>query len=207
MLRVHILTRWGAVKLADVTHEQIAGWIAELRCSGLSASTVRQIHRVFSLVLALAVRDGRLARNPAEGVPLPRATRGEQVFLTHDQLDALADAAGRERLVIFFLGYTGVRYGEMVALRVRNLDLIKRRALIAKAVADVNGRAVFDTPKNHQRRAVRCHGSSPTSWPSTSRARAPTTTCSPRSRAACCTCATFVATASTRPYAPLPSTV
>jgi hypothetical protein len=68
MLRVHILTRWGAVKLADITHEQIAGWIAELRCSGLSASTVRQIHRVFSLVLALAVRDGRLARNPADGV-------------------------------------------------------------------------------------------------------------------------------------------
>jgi hypothetical protein len=28
----------------------------------------------------------------------------------------------------------------------RNLDLIKRRALIAEAVADVNGRAVFDTP-------------------------------------------------------------
>jgi hypothetical protein len=58
MLRVHILTRWGAVKLADVTREQIAGWIAELRCSGLSASTVRQIHRVFSLVLALACVTG-----------------------------------------------------------------------------------------------------------------------------------------------------
>src|SRR5438046_3450894 len=79
---------------------------------------------------------------------------GKQIFLTHSQLDALADAAGRERLVILFLGYTGVRYGEMAALRVRNLDLIKRRALIAEAVADVSGRAVFDTPKNHQRRAV-----------------------------------------------------
>jgi integrase len=153
-LRVDVLPRWGNVRLADITHEQIAGWIAELRGSGLSASTVRQIHRVFSLVLALAVRDGRLARNPADGVPLPRARRGEQVFLTHDQLDALADAAGRERLVILFLGYTGVRYGEMAALRVRNLDLIKRRALIADAVADVNGLAIFDMPKNHQRRAV-----------------------------------------------------
>jgi len=56
--------------------------------------------------------------------------------------------------VILFLGYTGVRYGEMAALRVRNLDLIKRRALIADAVADVNGLAIFDMPKNHQRRAV-----------------------------------------------------
>jgi integrase len=47
---------------------------------------------------------------------------GKQIFLTHSQLDALADAAGRERLVILFLGYTGVRYGEMAALRMRNLE-------------------------------------------------------------------------------------
>jgi integrase len=46
-----------------------------------------------------------------------------------------------------------VRYGEMAALRVRNLNL-RRRALIAEAVADVNGHAVFGTPKNHQRRQV-----------------------------------------------------
>ncbi len=109
---------------------------------------------MLSLVLALAVRDGRLARNPAVGVPLPRAVRGEQVFLTHAQVEELANAAGRDRLAILFLAYTGVRYGEMAALRLRNLDLLRRRALIAEAVSDVNGRAVFDTPKTHQRSAV-----------------------------------------------------
>jgi hypothetical protein len=57
-----------------------------------------------SLILALAVRDGRLARNPAVGVPLPRTVRGEQVFLTHEQVDQLAEAAGRDRLAILFLG-------------------------------------------------------------------------------------------------------
>jgi integrase len=154
VLRNHVVPRWGDVKLADITHEQVAAWIADVRGCGLSASTVRQIHRVLSLLLALAVRDGRLARNPADGVPLPRAACSDQVFLTHRQLDDLADAAGRDRVVILFLGYTGVRYGEMAALRVRNLDLLKRRALIAEAVADVNGRATFDTPKNHQRRTV-----------------------------------------------------
>jgi integrase len=80
--------------------------------------------------------------------------KGEQLLLTHPQLESFADAAGRDRLVILFLGYTGVRYGEMAALRVHNLDLLRRRALIAEAVADVNGRAGFDTPKNHQRRTV-----------------------------------------------------
>jgi integrase len=154
LLRVHILPEWGSVRLGDITHQGIAAWVARLNASHLSASSVRQAHRVVSLVLALAVRDGRLARNPAVGVPLPRAVRGEQVFLTHDQVDQLADAAGRDRLAIFFLAYTGVRYGEMAALRVRNLNLLRRRALITESVVDVNGHAVFGTPKNHQRRQV-----------------------------------------------------
>ncbi len=42
----------------------------------------------------------------------------------------------------------------MAALRVHNLDLLRRRALIAEAVTDVNGRAVFDTPKKRLRRTV-----------------------------------------------------
>jgi Site-specific recombinase XerD len=37
---------------------------------------------------------------------------------------------------------------------VRSLDLLRRRASITEAVADVNGHAVFGTPKNHQRRSV-----------------------------------------------------
>jgi integrase len=76
------------------------------------------------------------------------------VFLTYEQIDQLAEAAGRDRLVILFLAYTGVRYGEMAALRVRHLNLLRRRALISEAVADVNGHAVFGTPKTHQRRQV-----------------------------------------------------
>ncbi len=153
-LRTHVLPVWGPVRLADVTYQGVASWVADLYRSGLSAATVRQAHRVLSLVLTFAVRDGRLARNPATGVPLPRAARKEQVFLTHEQVDGLAAAAGRDRLVIYFLAYTGVRYGEMAALRVRNLNLLRRRALITEAVADVNGHAVFGTPKTHQRRQV-----------------------------------------------------
>jgi integrase len=199
MLRTHVLPRWGDAKLADVTHEQVAAWIAELRSTGLSASTVRQAHRVLSLVLALAVRDGRLARNPADGVPLPRPARGEQVFLTHGQLEALADAAGRDRLAVLFLGYTGVRYGEMAALRVRNLDLLRRRALIAEAVADVNGRAVFDTPKNHQRRTVPVPRFLLDELAAHVAGKGPDAYVFAADRGACCIYATSGARASTRP--------
>jgi integrase len=154
LLRVNILPRWNSITLADVTHEGIAAWVGELSRSGLSASTVRQAHRVLSLVFSLAVRDGRLARNPADHVPLPRAAKRERVFLTMDQVDELADAAGDYRVAILFLAYSGVRFGELSALRVRRLDLLRRRAEIAEAVAEVHGRATFSSPKSHQVRSV-----------------------------------------------------
>jgi integrase len=153
-LRSRILPEWGSVRLGDVTYHGVADWVARLTRCGLSGASVQHHHRVLSLLLASAVRDGRLARNPAIGVPLPRRARGQQVFLTHEQIDRLAEAAGRDRLAILFLAYTGVRYGEMAALRVCNLNLLRRRALITEAVADVNGHAVFGTPKTHQRRQV-----------------------------------------------------
>jgi integrase len=154
LLRVNVLPRWGEIRLADVTHEGVAAWIADLTASGLSAATVRQAHRVLSLTFSLAVRDGRLARNPADHIPLPRAAKHEKVFLTVDQVEQLADAAGEYRLVILFLAYTGLRFGELSALRVRRLDLMRGRTEIVEAVAEVGGRAVFSTPKSHQVRSV-----------------------------------------------------
>jgi len=125
----------GAVQLSDVTHEGVAAWVSELSDSGLAPATVRQAHRVMSLILSLAIRDGRLARRPADRVPLPRARKAERVFLTTDQVDQLADAAGGYRTTILFLAYTGVRFGELSALRVRYLDLLRRRDEIVAAVA------------------------------------------------------------------------
>jgi integrase len=135
----HVLPAWGDTRLAGVTHEGVASWVAGLEARGLSASSIRQTHRVFALLLGLAVRDGRLARNPAAGVPLPRAVRAEQVYLTYAQVDGLANAAGEYRLAVLFLAYTGLRFGEMAALRVRNLDLLRRRANITQSVAEVRG--------------------------------------------------------------------
>jgi integrase len=70
--------------------------------------------------------------------------------LTHGEVEALADAAGKFRPVILFLAYTGVRFGEMAALRLGQLDLLRRRATLSEAVAEVAGRMVFSTPKTHQ---------------------------------------------------------
>lgn len=153
LLRTHILPAWGEVQLAAITHEQVAAWVAKLG-GEMSASWTRQAHGVLSQMLSLAVRDGRLARNPAHEVPLPRPARPDKRYLSHEDVETLATASGEYRVVILFLAYTGLRYGEMAALRVRKLDLLRRRATISEAVAEVGGLAVFSTPKTHQVRIV-----------------------------------------------------
>src|SRR5450432_4358634 len=58
------------------------------------------------------------------------------------------------RLVVLFLAYTGVRFGEMAALRVRRIDLLRRRAMIAESVTLVRSEQIWGTPKGHERREV-----------------------------------------------------
>jgi integrase len=93
-------------------------------------------------------------RNPAAGVPLPRAKAKPKCFLSHGELARLADECGDYSPLINSLGYTGLRWGEAVALQVENLDLLRRRIRVTRAMAEVRGKAVIGTPKDHERRDV-----------------------------------------------------
>lgn len=154
LLRCQVFPRWEAVPLSRVGHAEVAAWVADLSASGLAGSTIRQAHRVLSLMLALALRDGRLGRNPADGVKLPRAAKPEKRFLTHTEVADLADACGDYGLVIRVLASCGLRFGELAALRVSHLDLMRRRIEVTASVSELNGVTVFGTPKSHQCRSV-----------------------------------------------------
>jgi hypothetical protein len=94
IIREHIRPKWDRVKLANVSHADVQKWVTALSKTR-SPATVRKVHRVLSLILNMAVKDGRLARNVATGVNLPRPTKEEQRFLTHAQVEALAEACAR----------------------------------------------------------------------------------------------------------------
>ena len=174
LLDVQILPQWGGYSLFDVDFLDVQGWVSDLTGSGLSGSSVRQAHRVFSLLLETAVRSKRLSANPAVGVKFPRAGKPEKVFLTHEQVTALADAAGKpkvttadlpsspealrlageRRSIILALSYCGLRWGELAALKVGRVDTMRRRITVAESVTEVAGRLTWGTPKTHQQRSV-----------------------------------------------------
>lgn len=151
ILGKQVLPRWSRTRLSAITHAEVAAWINELT---LAPATVRYVHRVFALMLDLAVRDGRLVKNPAIGVKLPTPHPVEKRYLTHEEVAALAEACGRDRPLVLVLAYCGLRWGELAALRVKRVDLLRRRIEIAEAVTEVRGRLTWGVPKNHQHRSV-----------------------------------------------------
>ena len=106
----HVLPTWGAYRLTEISHAAIQSWVAVLG-KELGASTVRQIYLVLAGVLKFAVRDGRLPKNPAEGVQLPRLKKRPHGYLTHAQVHLLAKEAGSWGDLVLVLAYTGLRWG------------------------------------------------------------------------------------------------
>ena len=138
-----------------MTHGDVQAWLSELSDRGLAGASVRKAQGVLSGVLGLAVRDRRLAVNPALGVALPAMQEKRRRYLGAEQLEALAEAARPGRVAVLVLDYCGLRWSELAALRVRHFDLLRRRILVEEAVTEVDGaRLVWGTPKTHGRRSV-----------------------------------------------------
>ena len=140
-------------RLSSVTHAAVLRWVSDLTAT-LSARSVRKVHGTFRQMLTLAVRDGRLNRNPADDVRLPRPGITEHRYLTHTEVTMLAKECGDYGLLVRFLAYTGLRWGEVSALHVRRVDLDRRRVQVVEAVTEVSGRLVWGSTKTHVRRTV-----------------------------------------------------
>lgn len=171
--RVYVEPRWGSVQLGSIAHSDVQKWITEV--SAGTARTVRRYHArtaeqgnrpksatvviraygVLAAVLDVAVKDRRIPRNPARGVDLPRKGKKRHVYLSHEEVDSLARAAGPEHATIVFVaGYTGLRWGELSALRVRDLDLARRRLSVNENAVRVGSELHVGSPKTHELRSV-----------------------------------------------------
>ena len=150
--RVHVDPRWATTRLADLTHGQVGAWIAELANSN-GASTVIRAHGVLAGILDVAVRDRRLTENPARGIRLPRKTPARRTYLTHEQVARLAGHARHPGLV-YVLAYTGMRWGEATALRVRDVEPDRRRMHVQQSAVTVNGTIRVGSPKTHRTRSI-----------------------------------------------------
>lgn len=148
--RIHVEPMWGRRRISDILATEVQDWVAQL---DLSASSVAHAHTVLAGILDDAVKDRRLATNPARGINLPRKVDKPKNFLTGAQVQALADESKHPEIVLL-LATTGLRWGEMAALRIRDVDLGQGRIRVERSASKVNAETIIGTTKTHAARSV-----------------------------------------------------
>jgi len=151
--RLQVEPRWGRIPVGDVRHSDVQAWVTSLS-AGRSATTVLRAFGVLAGILDIAVKDRRVPVNVARGSRLPRKVPRAHRYLTHQQVHDLAFASGKHEALVLLLAYTGLRWGEVIALRVRDVDFTRRRLAISENAVEVGPATIVGTPKSHKRRSV-----------------------------------------------------
>jgi integrase len=144
----YILPAIGDRSLAKLTSDTLQDFLNGLP-EHLSPTTRRNIFRTLTPILAQAVAQGMKRTNPASAVKLPKTRRSDMLSLTAEEVVSVAEEVGpRYRVLVYTAAYTGMRAGELAALRVKNLDLLRGRITVDRSLSDVAGSLHFGPPKN-----------------------------------------------------------
>lgn len=153
-LRNHILPELGDVELGKLTPSMLRAWLSGLTTKSgghgkpLAAGSVAQAYRTLNRVLVAAVDDELLGRNPLRGVQPPRVNPEPMRFLSHDEVASLAAVVDpRYRAFVLVAAYTGLRAGELIGLRPKYVDLLRRTITVVEQVQYIGGQHLVMAPK------------------------------------------------------------
>ncbi len=157
--RLHLAPRWGKVAVIRINQIEFDKWVISKQ---LSPQRIGKIHLVMSMLLDHAVKRKNLKHNPLKdalgrrskaNLPTP-AVEIATNFLTLSQLMKVAERAGFYKDVILVLGLCGLRWGELVGLQVKDLNVSAGTLTIRRSLVEINGKLEESTTKSHRWRIV-----------------------------------------------------
>jgi integrase len=151
-LDTNVLPALGSHRLCDVTRPVIQHFLLEQKRSGYSSSSVHGIHTILGKVLQAAVECGYLETNPARGIRIgEREPKRERKLLTLTEIRTLlTNLTDPCSTIVVVAVLTGMRIGEILALRWKRLDFLRGTIEVAESYS--NGQ--FGTPKTKSSRRV-----------------------------------------------------
>jgi len=162
LIEKHIIPNVGDVELQKLDGPQIDSFYATLGKSGrrdgnggLSPQTVRHIHRLLSLILASAVKAKKLTASPMAAVQTtPKVRRPDIQVLDDAEIATLFSYLKGHPLYtpVLLAASTGMRRGEVLALRWKNVDLDKATLEVAQVVELVGAKLSVKEPKTDRSR-------------------------------------------------------
>jgi integrase len=158
----HLIPALGKISLINLQAQNIQDYYAKKLSEGradgkggLSARSVVYHHRILSKALDYAVKMGLVVRNVAKVVEPPRVARVTMQTLSQEEVSRFLDVARDTDYYVYFatLLYTGLRRGELLALRWRNLDLNRGKLSVVETAYRLgSGEYRIKEPKTPQSR-------------------------------------------------------
>src|SRR6266404_363762 len=148
----HILPALGNCSLYDISRGQIETVLSDLRRKGHAGGTIRGVRATLSTVLQSAMERGYLDKNPAHGIRIRTpGSRIEHRFYTPAQVrQLLPELPAPCRTVVQFAVLTGLRIGEILALRWKRVNLLRGTLEVAESYSD----GEFGSPKTRSSNRV-----------------------------------------------------
>lgn len=156
ILATHILPTFASAPVGKIDRGAVQRWVNQLTADGLAPGTVRNAYACLRNALNTAVRYGWIRANPCATIDLPRQRREEMLFLTAEEVRLLAEKIDKHyRVLVYTAAYTGLRAGELLALRRQDIDLLRGTITVRRALKDINGKLEFgDVKTESSRRTV-----------------------------------------------------
>lgn len=134
----YLLPLLGRYDLSELTPVVIHGFVEKLETSGLAASTVKSIYRLLAASLRFAQEEGLIPQNPCRKIRVQRTQIAEQRVLSRREQEAIRALAEAQKELSALLGlYTGMRLGEVCALKWSDIDWEKGTITVQRTVQRV----------------------------------------------------------------------
>ncbi|ABL81237.1 MULTISPECIES: site-specific integrase [unclassified Nocardioides] len=163
-LRLHILPRLGSERVANIRRSDVQAFVKwlesrELRpatesqpARTLSAGSVRNIYEVLARVMDAAVEDRVIAVSPCRRIALPKGHDDEVEVPTLDEIDRVRDAlAERWQVLPVVLAGSGLRVGELLGLRLSDVDFLRRSIRVERQRLQTNQIAPLKSKASRRR--------------------------------------------------------
>jgi integrase len=151
---------FGDVPLASLRRSHVERWVKAMQAAprgegrppGLAPGTIRTRVNNVRGVLRAAVRDRVIASDPSDGITLPRVRRPEVAMAlpaTAQVRALLAAAPDQWGAFVALCAFAGLRLGEAAALRVQDVDFLRRTLAVARQVQRAGGGTVEIRPPKY----------------------------------------------------------